>query len=102
MLSAVGPGSGARPQSSFSQWERLEVASAGVSADADEPVTAEHLEWADIVFVMERSHRRKLQQRFGTALKNARLTCLGIPDNFALTEPGLVRLLEAKVTPHLR
>ena len=86
----------------FSRWPELEVASAGVSADADEPVSAEHLAWADIVFVMERAHRRKLQRRFRSALKHARLICLDIPDDYAFMEPALVRLLEAKVPRFLR
>lgn len=86
----------------FSQYVGLEAASAGVSADADEPVTAEHLAWADIVFVMERGHRRKLQRRFRAALKQTRLICLDISDDYAFMDPDLVRLLEVKVTPHLR
>ena len=86
----------------FSQWEGLEVASAGVSMDADEPVTVEHLAWADIVLVMESGHRRKLQRRFRAALEHVRLICLDIPDDYAFMEPELVRLLETKVPPHLR
>ncbi|GJE54300.1 low molecular weight protein tyrosine phosphatase family protein [Methylobacterium thuringiense] len=86
----------------FCRYDGLETASAGVSADADEPVTAEHLAWADIVFVMERGHRRKLQRRFRSALKHARLICLDIPDDCAFMDPALVRLLETKVRPPLR
>ena len=80
----------------------LEVACAGVSADADEPVTGEHLAWADIVFVMEHQHRRKLQQRFRDALKHPRLVCLDIPDVYGFMDPVLVRLLETKVPPFLK
>ena len=85
----------------FSRYSDLEVACAGVSADSDEPVTAEHVAWADIVFVMERGHRSKLQRRFRTALKEARLVCLDIPDRYGFMDPDLVRLLEAKVPPFL-
>jgi predicted protein tyrosine phosphatase len=75
----------------------VEVASAGVSSDADTPVDAEMLAWADIVFVMEKAHRAKLNARFRAALGNARVVCLDIPDKFAFMDPELVRLLEAKV-----
>ena len=85
----------------FSRYPDLEVACAGVSADADEPATAEHLAWADLVVVMERGHRRKLQRRFRTALKDARLVCLDIPDRYGFMDPELVRLLEAMVPPLL-
>ena len=36
--------------------------------------------WADIIFVMERAHRAKLQRRFRPQLKRARVICLDIPD----------------------
>ena len=81
----------------FSLSPDLEVASAGLDRDADEPVTVELLAWADIVFVMEKSHRNKLRRRFRPALKHARVICLDIPDEYEFMDPGLVRLLEAKV-----
>jgi predicted protein tyrosine phosphatase len=86
----------------FSSLDGVEVASAGVSDDADTPVDAELLEWADIVFVMEKSHREKLNSRFRAALRNTRVVCLDIPDKFAFMDPQLVRLLRAKAGPLLR
>jgi predicted protein tyrosine phosphatase len=85
----------------FAGREGLEVASAGVSDDADTPIDAEILEWADVVFVMEKAHRAKLNARFRAALKNTRVVCLDIPDRFAFMDPQLVRLLHAKVGPLL-
>ena len=76
----------------------LEVASAGVNSDADNPLTAELIEWADLIFVMERAHRAKLQQRFRNASKNTRVICLDVPDNYAFMDPALVRLLEIKLS----
>jgi len=35
----------------------VETASAGTSPDADTPLSAELVEWADIIFVMEKTHR---------------------------------------------
>jgi predicted protein tyrosine phosphatase len=80
----------------FAGRDGVEVASAGVSADADTPVDAEMLAWADVVFVMEKAHRAKLNARFRAALRNTRIVCLDIPDKFAFMDPELVRLLEAK------
>jgi predicted protein tyrosine phosphatase len=86
----------------FSDHPGIEVASAGTSRDAEVPVTAELLEWADIVFVMENSRRVKLSAQFRSSLRNTKVVCLGIPDDFAFMDPGLVSLLKSKVTPHLR
>jgi predicted protein tyrosine phosphatase len=75
----------------------VEVASAGLAPDAAEVVTGEHIEWADVIFVMERSHKAKLTKSFGDALKNKRVVCLDIPDRYAFMQPELVEILEKKV-----
>ncbi|MBB2960088.1 low molecular weight protein tyrosine phosphatase family protein [Methylobacterium sp. R2-1] len=80
----------------FSHLPGVETASAGVSDDADEPVDADHLAWAEIIVVMERAHRRKLMRRFGPALRHARIVCLDVRDDYAFMDPALVRLLEAR------
>lgn len=85
----------------FADWPGVETASAGLAADAEEPVTPEHLEWADIVFVMEPVHRRRLQQQFRRHLKAVRVVCLDIPDDYAFMDPALIALLKARVTRHL-
>lgn len=71
--------------------------SAGVNRDADERVSDELVQWADVIFVMERSHRSKLQKTHSAALKNKQIVVLGIPDNYAFMDEGLVALLEAKM-----
>jgi len=79
----------------------LDVASAGLSPDADVPCTSELVEWADIVFVMEKAHRTKLSTRFQRYLKDKKVVCLDIPDDYAFMAPALVSLLEARVGHHL-
>ena len=79
----------------------VETASAGVSHDADEPVTPEQLAWADLVVVMERSHRNKLTARHPAALRGKRVVCLDIPDDYGFMDPALVRLLEVRMARHL-
>ena len=86
----------------FAAYPRVETASAGLNNDADNPVTPELLGWADIIFVMERTHRAKLSSRFRASMKNKRVICLDIPDDYAFMDPDLIRLLEAKVPRHLR
>ncbi|NEX92981.1 low molecular weight protein tyrosine phosphatase family protein [Caulobacter sp. 17J65-9] len=86
----------------FSTWEGIEVSSAGTNADAENPLTGELVEWADVIFVMEKAHRNKLSQRFRRHLKKARVICLGIPDDYDFMDPELVRILEARVPQFLR
>ncbi|WP_010161213.1 low molecular weight protein tyrosine phosphatase family protein [Sphingomonas sp. PAMC 26617] len=85
----------------FSRREDLEVDSAGTNHDAENPLTAELVSWADLIFVMEKAHRSKLQRHFRAALTGKRVIFLDVPDNFAFMQPELVRLLETKVSRHL-
>ena len=85
----------------FGSWPDIEVSSAGTNKDAENPLSAELLEWADIVFVMERTHRSKIQGKDRSALKDTRVICLHIPDDYDFMDPALIRLLQAKVPPYL-
>jgi predicted protein tyrosine phosphatase len=85
----------------FSRRQDLEVDSAGTNHDADNPLTAELVAWADVIFVMEKAHRSKLQRPFRASLGGRRVICLGIPDDYVFMQPELIRLLEIKVSRHL-
>lgn len=81
----------------FSTWPGIETDSAGISAGATVLLSSEQIDWADIIFVMEKAHRSKLTRRFRNRLKNKRVVCLDIPDDYEFMDPALVRLLEARV-----
>lgn len=83
----------------FASHSGIEVASAGLNNDAENPTTPELVAWADVIFVMERAHRNRLQKRFKKHLR-ARVICLDIPTNTSSWDEGLVRL-KAKVSRHL-
>ena len=85
----------------FAGWSGIEVSSAGTAPDADEPVTGELLAWAELVFVMEKTHRAILNRRFRPYLRQARVICLDIPDSYGFMDPALVTILRRKVEPHL-
>lgn len=86
----------------FADWPGVETDSAGLNPDAEVLLSADHLEWADIVFVMERKQATKLRSQFAMHLKSARIVCLDIPDRFSFMQPELVALLTAKAGPLLR
>lgn len=54
-----------------------------------------------MIFVMEKQHRSKLQQRFKGPLKGKRVICLDVPDDYEYMQAELVALLERKVGPCL-
>ncbi len=42
----------------------MEVSSAGTSLDADNRISLDEVEWADIIFAMEEVHRKKIMETF--------------------------------------
>jgi predicted protein tyrosine phosphatase len=70
----------------------IEVSSAGTSPDAECVVSADLLDWAHQVFVMEKRQRRYLQTRFAAVLKDKKIVCLGIPDIYSYMQPELIAL----------
>lgn len=79
----------------------LEVASAGTNTGADNPLTGELVAWANLIVVMEKQHRAKVQKRFRRYLNGTRIVCLDIPDDYDFMEPALVDLLQARLARHL-
>ncbi|WP_205043196.1 low molecular weight protein tyrosine phosphatase family protein [Rhodanobacter glycinis] len=86
----------------FRAWPGLEVDSAGLAADAEVVLTNEQLDWAELIVVMEASHRRRLQARHRSRLKDKQVVCLDIPDRYDFMQPELVDLLLKKAGPLLR
>jgi predicted protein tyrosine phosphatase len=86
----------------FSRWPDVETDSAGLNNDAEVPLSSEQLDWADIIFVMEKAHRNKLSRHYKKHLNGKRVICLDIPDDYDFMQPELITLLEAKAGPFLR
>ncbi len=86
----------------FSEYDDINAIGCGTDRDADTRVSGDLIEWADIVFVMEKSHRNKVSKKFKELLKNKKLVCLDIPDEFERMDPVLIHLLETKVSGHVR
>lgn len=73
------------------------MASAGTNNDADNPLTAELVEWADVIVVMEKTHRTKLRQKFRKQISRQRVICLDVPDDYAFMDAALVDILNTKM-----
>ena len=80
----------------------LDAIGAGTDDDAPTPVSGDLIEWADVVFVMEASHRNEASKRFRELLRDKRLVVLGIPDDYEYMQEELVRLPKARVGRHVR
>ena len=85
----------------FSCIPGYEVRSAGTQPDARIVVTEGHVRWADIIFVMEKSHINRMRRKLGDALNGKRVITLHIPDIYDPMQPELIEELEAKVGAHI-
>ncbi len=84
-----------------SESDRRGIELVGLDREAEVPIGNEAIQWTDIIFVMEKVHCRRLSQKFQTQLKNKRLVCLDIPDQYDYVKPKLVTLLKKRVLPLL-
>jgi predicted protein tyrosine phosphatase len=81
----------------FSSHEDWETDSAGLGADAEIVVSAEQIEWATDIAVMEKRQMARLRRLFPRLVSGKRLVCLDVPDDFAFMQDELVILLRARI-----
>ena len=70
----------------FANHPGVEADSAGLNPDAEVPLSEEQIEWADLILVMEKIHRTRLNRKFKSALADK---VRGLIDDIDLT--GKVR-----------
>ena len=84
----------------FDDHLHYEARSAGTEPGARVRVSAGHLGWADIIFVMERRHADRLREKFADAVGGKAIVVLRIPDKHPFQHPTLVALLREKLMAH--
>jgi predicted protein tyrosine phosphatase len=77
------------------------VKSAGTENDARIKVTEKLITWAAVIFVMEKRHKRRLQEKFGQLLDEKKLIVLDIEDNYRYMDEELIETLKTSVAPYL-
>lgn len=85
----------------FSNHPAIDVDSAGLNNDAEIPLSTEQIDWADLIIVMETSHRNRLNRKFGDFLNGKRVVVLNIPDEYDYMDPSLINLLKLKCAPYI-
>ncbi len=75
--------------------------SAGTSDKARIKVNQKMLDWADIIFVMERKHRELLKHRFPLAVTNKQVVILDIEDNYQYGDAELIEQIKKGLEEYL-
>jgi predicted protein tyrosine phosphatase len=76
----------------------VDVRSPGTAPDAEVRVARDDVDWAHLIFVMEKAHQKRLKTMFKHI--KARVLCLNIPDEYDFMDPELIELLQVKITPY--
>lgn len=80
-----------------------QVRSAGTEHNARIKVTSGHIGWADVIFIMEKKHKRRLQDKFGPMLNgDKKVICLDIPDEYTYMDEDLIEILQSRVSEYIR
>ena len=74
----------------------LEVKSAGVADYAQIPVSAELIQWADIILCMEEKHAQKIKKKYPGIAGNKIIDSLDVPDKYEYMNKNLVNMIREK------
>ena len=85
----------------FANSNHYHVRSRGIASDARIPLSEADLNWADIIFVMEKNHRNRILKRFSEKARNKSIVCLYIEDIYVPMEESLIAELRFKLSPYL-
>jgi predicted protein tyrosine phosphatase len=77
----------------------IAVSSAGIAHGANNPLTKELVNQADIIFVMEDYMQTAVEQEYGGKAKS--IVCFDIPDIYYRNDPQLIRTLQQLLHPYL-
>ena len=77
------------------------VKSAGTENDARIKVTEKLIRWADLIFVMEKRHKQRLQEKYDDALTDKTIVILDIEDNYQYMDEELIAMLKTSAEPYL-
>jgi protein-tyrosine phosphatase len=77
------------------------IRSAGTEDGARIKVTEKLVNWADLIFVMEKKHKQRIMSKFSHTLYNKEIITLDIPDIYEYMDEELVEILEGAVRGYL-
>ena len=83
----------------------LKVKSAGTEPSAGlvqtVELTANHINWSDLVFVMEEKHRRSMLEKFPLETEHKQIVVLDIKDEYTFMDAELIEKIKTKVSEYI-
>lgn len=85
----------------YKKQDGIAVKSAGTEPSARIKLTAKHILWADLIFVMEKKHKQRMLSKFPMECAESEIIILDIPDEYQFMDSELIEEIEAKVSLYL-
>ena len=85
----------------FADSNHYRIRSRGVASDARIPLSEDDIDWADVIFVMEKNHRNRIVKRFREKAKSKTIICLYVDDIYEPMEESLIAELRLKLSSYL-
>lgn len=75
--------------------------SAGTEPSAKIKLTAKLIAWADIIFAMEKRHKKRMKENFPSETEQKQIVVLNIPDEYKYMDEELVENIKSSVASFL-
>ena len=85
----------------YKNHQQHQAKSAGTEPSARIKINEKLLLWADIIFVMEKKHKQRIQQKFPHLVDEKEIIVLDIPDDYLFMDQELIDLITLAVSPYL-
>jgi predicted protein tyrosine phosphatase len=79
----------------------LKVKSAGTEPSAGTELTAKHISWSDLIFVMEHKHQQSMLEKFPLETKQKQVVILDIPDEYKFMDAELIEKIKTRVSQYI-
>jgi len=74
-----------------------DIRSAGTERSARIQINQNMINWADLIFVMEETHKKRILKKFEVDNNKQSLEVLDIPDDYEYMDKDLIEILELKL-----
>ncbi|GAB4036855.1 low molecular weight protein tyrosine phosphatase family protein [Spirosoma jeollabukense] len=75
--------------------------SAGTEPSARIKLTVKLIDWADLIFVMEKRHKQRIADKLSDAIPSKQRVVLNIPDDYRYMDEELIESIKSSVSPYL-
>jgi predicted protein tyrosine phosphatase len=86
----------------YSDDSRINVRSAGTAPYCARRISGEIIRWADYIFVMQKAHKRYIENNFSDSLDDVRILCMYIPDVYGYKDRELVSIIRSRFERYLK